>query len=128
NADDGEHSRKTATRHVRQPPWMSIYIFLHVAFEHLPADNGAVHVPLRIDAEALGAGMIGRGRFHVLDESRDLAVAHAADADAFLDAQELVRTRVGAGFGVGDVDGVVLGDVDAAGATELTPLIEQLAV
>src|SRR3954468_1205817 len=65
--------------------------------------------------------MIGRGRFHVLDEGRYASVAGAADADAFPGSGQLVRAGVGARLRVGDVDRVVLRDGDAARPPELAP-------
>src|SRR3981189_1068746 len=99
-----------------------------MAFEHLTAHDRSIDVALRVDAEAFGTRMIGRGRFHILDEGGDFPIPGAADADAFLDAHELMRAAVGSRFGIGDVNGVVLGDEDAARAAELTPGIEQFAL
>src|SRR5216683_1747602 len=99
-----------------------------MTFEHLPTDDRAVNIALGVDAEAFGAGMIGRRRLHVFDERRDASVPRAADADAFLDAHQLMRAGIGTGFGIRDIDRVVFGDEDAAGPAELTPLIQQLAL
>jgi len=36
-----------------------LLLLLHVPFEHLAADDSAIDIPLRVDANAFGAGMIG---------------------------------------------------------------------
>src|SRR5262245_27679037 len=72
--------------------------------------------------------MIGNGRFGILDERLHAAVLCAADANAFLDARELMSAGVGSGFRIRDIDRVVFCDRDAAGPAELVPLIEELSV
>src|ERR1043166_3739907 len=72
--------------------------------------------------------MIRGRRFGILDERRDPAVLRAADPDPLLDPGELVRAGVRARLGIGDVDGVVPGDEDAARPPELPPFVENTAV
>src|SRR6185369_8474436 len=103
-------------------------LLAYVPFEHLSSHHRAVDVALRVDAESFGSRVIGHGRFGILDEGRHRAVPGAADADALLDAGNLVCAGVGPGFGIGDIDGVVTGDDDAAGAAELSPLVEEPAL
>ena len=62
--------------------------------EHLSPDDGAVDVPLRIDADAFRPGVLVASRLHVLDERRDAAVASAADANSLFDARDLARPGV----------------------------------
>ena len=79
-----------------------------MAFEHLAAHDGAVDVALRVHADAFGAGMIGHGRFHVLDERASPCPSFALPMRMpFLMPGQLVRAGVGARLGVGHVDGVV---------------------
>src|SRR5258706_3324337 len=103
-------------------------LLLDVPLQHLTPLHRAVNVALRVHPEALGAGMIGRGGLQVLDEGGHLAVAGAADANAFADAHQLVGAGIGTGFGIRQVDGVVARNVDAARAAELAPFVEHLAV
>jgi len=80
---DGAGTRiTTATRHVNSFILDICFIvaseargqsrlLLHVALEHLAADDGAVHVPRASTADALRApAVIGCGRFRVFDEMR----------------------------------------------------------
>ena len=76
-------------------------------FEHLAANDGAIDVALRIDADTFSAGVVAGRRLHVLDERPHGSVLRAADANALLDAGKFVGTGVRPGFGVGDVDRVV---------------------
>ena len=100
-----------------------------MAFQHAAANHAAVDVALRVDANALGAGVIRGGRLHVLDEGGDAAVARAANANALLDARQLARTGVDwPGFSIGDIDRVVGGNGNAARPSELPPLVEHLAL
>src|SRR4051812_10357153 len=96
-------------------------------FEHLPADNRAVHVAGGVDPHPLGARVIRRLRLLILDEGADAAVARAADADALADAGPLVGAGVGPRLGIGHVDGVVGRDEDAARPSELPPLGQRRA-
>ena len=43
-------------------------LLLDVLLEHLPPDDGAVDVALRIDADAFGAAVLDGRRFDVFDE------------------------------------------------------------
>src|SRR6185436_3222240 len=103
-------------------------LFFHVAFEHLTPDDRAVYVAPCVHTDTLSARVIGHGRFRVFDERRHLPVPGAADANPLLDAGELMCARIGPGFRVRDIDGVVPGDEDAARPAELPPFVEVLAV
>jgi hypothetical protein len=64
------------------------------------AHHSAVNVALRVHPKALGAGVIGRGRFDILDEGEHLAVAGVADADTLANTHQLVGARIGTGLGI----------------------------
>ncbi len=61
-------------------------LFFDVTFEHLATDNSSVHVSFIVDADALCAGMVGYGRFRVLDKSSHATVTSTADANTLLDS------------------------------------------
>ncbi len=111
------HSRKA----------QSLRLF-YMALEHLPSHYGAVDIALGIDTYSFSAGMIGDGGFGVFDESCDFAVLRTADANAFLDTHQLVRSGIGSGLRVRDVDRVVFSNEDPTGPAELVPLTEVFSV
>src|SRR6266508_3673030 len=47
---------------------MSTFLFPDVALEHLPADHGAVDIAVGIDADTLGARMVGDLPLRFFDE------------------------------------------------------------
>src|SRR5215471_10223850 len=104
-----------------------IYLLLHIAFEHLAADDGAEYVAFVVDTNALGAGVIGCGGFGIFDESLHAAIAGAANPDALFYSCEFMRSGVGSRFRVRDIDRVVFCDENAAGAAELVPDLEQFS-
>src|SRR5580700_908963 len=85
-------------------------------------------------AVAVGRDAFGRGKLRVANRRRrdvelHLAVLEGADADAALAARIVgVLARRVFGFGIGDVQHVVLVDEDAARPAELVPGAEELAV
>src|SRR5215469_8569385 len=92
--------------------------------QHLAANDCAIHVAAGIHTEALCAAVLVGGRLLVFDERRHGSGFCAADADAFFHAW-----LIGApGFRIGDVDGVIASDVNAAGTAELFPLGEKFPV
>src|SRR5437868_15134398 len=95
-----------------------------MTLQHLPADDRAVHTAVAVHADTLGAGVLRARGLHVLDEGGDFARCGAADPNPLPDARQLVRTGVGTGLGIGDVDGVVSGDGDPARPAELPPFGE----
>src|SRR3954463_876754 len=68
---------------------------------------------------------IGRG---IRNEGGNLAVLQTPDADATLPAGVVTEAFVLAGLGVGNVDGVVPVDPDAAGPAELGELFQEIPV
>src|SRR5204863_1340134 len=97
------------------------YVFLDPLLPYLCA----VYVALRVNRDTLGAARPGERAFVdvrivVRDERRDFAVARAPDTDAALPFAVLAR-RVR--FGIGDVNHVVLVDIDAARPAELAPFV-----
>src|SRR5262249_41583210 len=110
----------------------SLLRVLHRTFR---SDLRAIDVAGGIDRDAFcgaGAGEVVGGtaaRFGIRNERDDLAVLAVLDVahpDAALPA--VVVLRHGFGFGVGDVDGVLLVDVDAARPAVLRPLLDERAV
>jgi hypothetical protein len=95
-----------------------------VLLQHLTANNGSISVAIGIDADAFCAAVVIGGRLQILDERRHCAGLRAADPDAFLRAVLIGPPR----FRIGNVDGVVPRDVDAARTAELFPLDEKLPV
>src|ERR1039458_7539875 len=101
-------------------------ILLQILLAHLSAVDDA----LRIGGNtfrAAGGGALGIGE-SVGDEGRDDAGLGAAHADAALPAGVVAVAIALARFGIGDIEDVALADVEAAGAAELSPLIEEFAV
>src|SRR3954454_19507896 len=100
------------------------YILLHV----FRPDLGAVDVALRVGGNSLGgAGNGGSGR-RVRDKGGHGSGLRAPAADAALPARIVAVAFLVGGFGIGDVEDVVLVDEDAARPAELLPLLEKLSV
>src|SRR5271166_4070208 len=99
-------------------------LFLDVFLQHLATHDSAIHIAIGVDAHALGAAVVVRCRFHIFDERRHHTSLRASDANAFLQTRLIGPP----GFGIGDVNRVVFGDVDPARPTELFPLLEVPAV
>src|SRR5215469_9006271 len=99
-------------------------LLLNVLFEHLPPDDPAIDIALRVHAHAFGAAVILGGRFHVFDEVFHRAVFGAPDADALLPTGLILSPR----FGIGHVHGVILRDEDAARPCPLAPGVKIAAV
>src|SRR5215510_15060361 len=104
-------------------------LVLDVAHQLARIDFGAVDVPSRVGGDALGGAAGPRPapllhRLGIWNERRDLAVLGAADAQTALEAGVLGVV----GLGIGDIDGVVLVDEDAARPTELLPFREEFSV
>src|ERR1019366_9412709 len=103
---------------------------LDILLQVFLADLSAIDHALRIGGNTFRAA--GGGAFRigerVGDERGDDAGPGAADADAALPAGVVTVTVALARFGIGDIKDVALADVEAAGAAELSPLIEKFAV
>src|SRR4051794_4808651 len=95
-------------------------LVLHVTAQRLLARPAAIDDAGRVDADALGAAGLGRGR---RNEGSDFAVLRAADPDALREAGISLRV----GLRIGDINDVVLVDDDVARAAELLPFGDELA-
>src|SRR5580704_1283596 len=100
-------------------------LLLFVALQRLGSDFGAVDVARRVHRDAFRRAGAGRLFIGVWDERNHLAGLDASDADAPLPAVMISRYR--SGFGVGDVDHVVLVDKNSAGSAELAHLPKELS-
>ena len=67
-----------------------------MTLQHTASHHATIDVALGIHAKAFGAGVIGGGRFLILNERRDTAILRTADADALLDAGQFVRAGISA--------------------------------
>src|SRR5262249_3661805 len=110
----------------------SLFYVPHRSFR---SDLRTVDISGRVDRDAFsgaGSGEVvsgARARLWIGDERDDfavLAVLDVADADAAMPAVVVLRDRLG--LGVGDVDVVVLVDVDAARPAVLRPFFDERAV
>src|SRR5436309_8061386 len=90
------------------------------------SDLGSVNVARRIDRDAFRRARARRLLVRIGNEAEDLAVLQAAVTDPALPA--VVIARHGLGFGVGDVEDVVLVDPHAARPAELAELLNERAV
>src|SRR5262249_49491335 len=103
-----------------------IFLLLHVPLQRARADFGAVYVAAGVGSDAFG-GARGWGLLdRIGDEGLHGAVLGAADADAALPA--VVIAGDGFGFGIRDVDDVILIDVNSARPAELLPLVDEFPV
>src|SRR5580700_7842935 len=98
----------------------------HVFHQPLGADLRAEDVALGVRRHAFGRTGAGGLVDGVGNEGGDRSVGRLADANAPLPAVVILGN--GFGFRIGDVDDVVLVDIDAAGTTELRPLVDVFAV
>src|ERR1019366_1846148 len=89
----------------------------NVALQGLGAYLGSIDIPLGVCGDALRGAGVGRVLVGVRDERRYRAVLRAADPDPAFPGS--VRRAHRPRFGVGDVDPVVLVDVDPARPAEL---------
>ena len=108
------------------PSATSPALLLDVPLQALGSDFGAIDHALGIRRDAFGSAgrrpiLIGLG---IRNEGLHRAVFGASDADPAFPAGMTSHVR----FGVGDVQDVVLVDIEAAGTAELRPLVEKLPI
>src|SRR5262245_5322467 len=110
----------------RRSPEPTSDLLFHVLLDLSRTHLRTVDVTGRVDDDALSCARAGGVLIGIGDEVHLLAVFRTADANAALPVLVVTRDRLR--LGIGDVDHVVLVDVDAARTAELVPLVEELAV
>src|SRR6516164_8368399 len=96
----------------------------HVFHQPLRTDLGADNIAHGVGRHALSGAGAGRLLHRIRNEGGDRSIACLADANAALPAVVILGN--GFGFGIGDIDHIVLVDIDAARPAELRPLVEIL--
>src|SRR5882757_8547506 len=97
-----------------------------VLVDPLGAGLGPENIARGVHRDAFGGAGGGCLFRRVRNEGGHDGIADAADPDAALPSVMVLRHRFR--FGIGDIDGVVLVDEDAARPAELRPLVDEVAV
>src|SRR5690348_10190091 len=101
-------------------------LFHDVAHQPFGTDFRAIDDAVLVRGDAFRRAGGDRLVHGIGDEVFDGSILGAADAHAALPAVMVLRYRFR--FGIGDIDHVVLVDIDAAGTTELRPGFQELDV